>query len=88
MLTRIALTAAAPTVDGDFLASIVDGSLTEAQARAFASQSQDVIVFTLLALAQRTATAATTAGANTPSGAIPPYAKPAPKLKQKKWLIL
>jgi transposase len=76
------MSGAAATIDRDVLEAIRTGSLSEPQARAFASRSPEVIIFTLLALAQQARGAAD--GAHTPSATIPPYLKPVRPGKPKK----
>ncbi|HEU5293953.1 MAG TPA: IS66 family transposase [Burkholderiaceae bacterium] len=75
------MSGAAATIDRDVLEAIRTGSLSEPQARAFASRSPEVIIFTLLALAQQARGAAD--GAHTPSATIPPYRKPEQAGKRK-----
>ena len=68
-------------VDDDVLVAVCNGSLTEPQARQFARQSSEIIAFTLLAVAARVAAPGhgrgdDARGPHTPSGSVPPYAKP------------
>lgn len=76
---------AEPLVDLSFLDKLRHNRLSEAEARQFASQSPEFITFTLLALQQRLAASLQSTGPNTPSAAIPPFAKPnaKPDLKKK-----
>ncbi|QDU95802.1 IS66 family transposase [Lignipirellula cremea] len=62
-------------VDAAFLEKVLRGRLSEAEARTFAAAGAEIIAFTMLALTQRVA-GQQAAGPNTPSAAVPPYAKP------------
>ncbi len=81
-------TAVAEPSDVSFLDKLLHNQLSETEARQFASQSPEFITFTLLALQQRLAASLQSIGPNTPSAAIPPFAKPNvkpdPKKKSKK----
>lgn len=61
--------------DESLLEKLLHNQLTEQQARQFVLDSPECTVFTLLALQQRIANVQHTSGPNTPSSAIPPYAK-------------
>lgn len=76
------MSTATATIDRDVLESIRTGTLSEDQARSFAQQPAEVIIFTLLALAQQAGPVAS--GAHTPSATIPPYLKPRPQGKRKR----
>ncbi|MFV0444217.1 MAG: IS66 family transposase, partial [Planctomycetaceae bacterium] len=58
--------------------------MTETESAAFIRQPSEVVIFTLLAIQARLGDAKPAAGPNTPSGAVPPYEKPAAKQKQGK----
>jgi len=65
-----------PQVDAALLDKMLANQLSEQEAWAFARSGPEVVVFTLLALQMRVAQSLQGSGPNTPSGAIPPYAKP------------
>ena len=68
------MSGATTSIDHEVLEAIRGGSLTEPQARAFADRPPEVIIFTLLALAQQVG--AVTSQAHMPPATIPPYLKP------------
>ena len=80
------LTAPAETlqVDADFVDRFVCGRADEAEVRRLARQDGEVITFTLLEVQRRMTGVAPATGANTPSAAIPPYAKPNAQPKKGK----
>ncbi len=65
-----------PEVDAALLDKMLSNQLSEQEAWAFARSGPEVVVFTLLALQMRVAQSLQGSGPNTPSGAIPPNAKP------------
>ena len=66
-------------IDASLLDKLLSNQLSEADARRFVSGDPESTVLTLLALQQRIAASAHATGPNTPSAAIPPYAKPTSK---------
>jgi len=69
--------ATVPALDPAFAAALRNGTLTERQAQQFVRQDADAIVFQLLELSALLKSGGVPAiGPHTPSGAIPPYAKP------------
>ena len=68
-------------VDSTLLDKVMNNQLSESEAFALARSAPETIVFTMLALQQRIAGAAQATGPNTPSAAIPPYAKETTKPK-------
>jgi transposase len=76
----------APVLDAAFVSAFRSGTLTEQQADDFASRDPLQLRFLLLQLSLAVAAGATPAGPHTPSGSIPPYAKPnaAPRRNKKK----
>ena len=79
---------AAPTetspVDADFVDRFLSGKADEGQARRLIAGDPEVATFTLLEVQRRMTAAAVATGANTPSAAIPPYAKPNAQPKKGK----
>ena len=71
-------------VDSNLLDKVMNNQLSESEAFALARSAPETIVFTMMALQQRIAGAAQMTGPNTPSAAIPPYAKEATKPKSVK----
>jgi len=69
-------------VDDDFVDRLFAARVTEEESAAFARQPGEVIAFTLLEIQRRLGDAQPAAGPNTPSGAVPPYEKPAPASKR------
>lgn len=62
-------------IDAGLLDKLLHNRLSEEDARQFVAQDDECIIFTLLALQQRVADAQQATGPNTPSAAIPAYAK-------------
>ena len=74
-----------PALDPAFVAAFRNGTLTERQAEQFVRQDSAALVFQLLELSALLKSGGLPAiGPHTPSGAIPPYAKPAPEPKKAK----
>ena len=71
-------------VDVEFVERFLAAQVTEEESRRFALQPAEVIAFTLLMIQAKIGDQQTKAGPNTPSSAIPPYEKPAPRPKPKK----
>lgn len=65
-------------VDTEFVDRLFAARVTAEESAAFARQPVEVIAFTLLAIQVRLGEAQPAAGPHTPSGAVPPYDKPAP----------
>lgn len=65
-----------PRVDASLLDKLLQNRLTEDEAREFVGGDPECAIFTLLALQQRLADSQQAGGPNTPSAAVPPYAKP------------
>ena len=63
------------SVDAALLEKVLQNRLSEEDALRFASSAPECVAFTLLALQQRIASSQQACGANTPSAAVPPYAK-------------
>lgn len=80
------MTAAVPSLDPQFLAAFRAGTLTHSQAQAAAPRDHAAVIFLLLQLSAAVAagTTAPASGANTPSGSVPPYAKPKTNSRRKK----
>jgi len=70
-------------VDTGFVDRLFAARVTEVESAAFARQPVEVIAFTLLAIQARLGEAKPAAGPNTPSGAVPPYEKPAAQAKTR-----
>ena len=62
-------------IDASLLDKLLSNQLSEADARRFVSGDPEWTVLTRLAVQQRIAASAQATGPNTPSAAIPPYAK-------------
>ncbi|HEX4612667.1 MAG TPA: hypothetical protein VH092_31015, partial [Urbifossiella sp.] len=75
------MTAVAPTLDPTFLAAFRSGTLTPEQAAAALPSDRAASIFFLL---QLSASLRTPAAAHTPSGSIPPYAKPSATPRRRK----
>jgi transposase len=71
----------APTLDQDFVQAFRTGTLTEAQAAAFAQR--EPLELTLLLLQLSLVIAAPTQGPHTPSGSVPVYEKPTAKTSKR-----
>lgn len=80
------MTAAAATLDPRFLAAFRAGSLTAAQADHALPRDRAAVIFLLLQLSAAVADrpAAPAGGAHTPSGVVPPYAKPKAEPRRRK----
>jgi hypothetical protein len=80
------MTPVASTLDPAFVSAFRAGTLTQAQAEAAMPRDHLAATFLLLRLSAAMAGKAGTpaSGAHTPSGSIPPYAKPASKRRKKK----
>jgi transposase len=80
------MTAVAPTLDPAFVNAFRAGTLTQAQAEAVLPRDHLAAIFLLLQLSAAIAGKPDTpaSGAHTPSGSIPPYAKPTSKRRKKK----
>jgi len=63
------------SVDAALLEKVLQNRLSQEDALRFAGSAPECVAFTLLALQQRIASTLQTAGAHTPSSAVPPYAK-------------
>lgn len=78
------MTATAPSLDPEFVAAFRGGTLTQAQAEAMLPRDRAAAIFLLLQLSAVVAGgAAPASGAHTPSGSLPPYAKPKAKPRRK-----
>jgi transposase len=75
-----------PTLDPALMKAFRAGTLTRDQAEAMVPQDRSAMIFMLLTLSAAIAGGAATPanGAHTPSGSIPPYAKPTAKPRKKK----
>ena len=80
------MTAATPTLDSQFLAAFRAGTLTRDQAEAALPQDRAAVIFLLLQLSAVVAAgpAGPAGGPHTPSGSLPPYAKPTAGPRRKK----
>jgi transposase len=80
------MTPAAPTLDSAFVEAFRAGTLTHAQVEAVLPRDHLAAIFVLLQLSAAIAGKQETpaAGAHTPSGSIPPYAKETSKRRKKK----
>lgn len=80
------MTALASTLDPAFVAAFRAGTLTQAQAEATLPQDRAAVVFLLLQLSVAVAGGSQppAGGAHTPSGCLPPYAKPKSGPRRKK----
>lgn len=78
--------ATVPSLDSTFLAAFRAGTLTPAQADATLPRDRAAVIFLLLQLSAAMAGGSTTPdqGAHTPSGSLPPYAKPKSGQRRKK----
>ena len=74
-LTLLQLLVLLWSVDEALLEKVLQNRLSPEDALRFASSAPECVAFTLLALQQRIASTQQTAGAHTPSAAVPPYAK-------------
>jgi transposase len=80
------MTALAPTLDPAFVAAFRAGTLTPAQAEATLPRDRAAVIFLLLQLSAAVAggPGPPASGAHTPSGSLPPYAKPNARPRRKK----
>ena len=80
------MTATVPTLDPKFLAAFRAGTLSRAQADAALPRDRAAVIFLLLQLSAAVVGDATApaSGAHTPSGSLPPYAKPKAGPRRKK----
>jgi transposase len=76
------MTLVAPILDASFVAAFRAGTLTPEQAEAFLPHDRAATIFFLLQLS--TALGSSAGGAHTPSGTVPPYAKPSAPPRRKK----
>ena len=82
----VASSATFPALDPAFAAAFRDGTLTERQAEQFVRQGAAAVAFQLLELSARIESGRLPlVGPLTPSGAIPPYAKPAVEPEKPKF---
>jgi transposase len=86
MSTATLRSTAADSLDPDFVRAFRSGTLTPEHAEAVFPRDRTACIFLLLQLSATIAAAATApaSGPHTPSGSIPPYAKPAAKPRRKK----
>jgi transposase len=86
MVTAAARSTPVDTLDPEFVSAFRAGTLTREQAEAAFPHDRTASIFLLLQLSAAIATGTTTPanGPHTPSGSIPPYAKPAAKRRRKK----
>jgi transposase len=79
------MTAVAANLDPSFVNAFRAGTLTRKQAEAALPSDRGAVIFLLLQLSAAMAGPTTPAsGAHTPSGAVPPYAKPSAKTRRQK----
>lgn len=78
------MTAVAPILDSAFVAAFRSGTLTADQAEAVLPRDRAAAIFFLLQLSSTLGSPAPTGGAHTPSGTVPPYAKPPAPPRRKK----
>jgi transposase len=78
------MTAVAPILDSTVLAAFRSGTLTPEQAEAVLPRDRAAAVFFLLQLSTALGSPAPAGGAHTPSGTVPPYAKPSAVPRRKK----
>ena len=74
----------APTLDPTFVAAFRSGTLTPDQADAVLPRDRAGVIFFLLQLSTTVGSPAPAGGAHTPSGTVPPYAKPSATPRRKK----
>lgn len=75
--------AAAPILDHAFVAAFRAGTLTAGQVEAALPRDRAAAIFFLLQLSLTVGSPAPAGGAHTPSGTVPPYAKPAATPRRK-----
>jgi transposase len=80
------MTAATSSFDSQFLSAFCAGTLTRDQAEAALPEDRAAVIFLLLQLSAAVADgpAPPAGGPHTPSGSLPPYAKPTAKPRRKK----
>ena len=78
------MTPVAPILDSTVIAAFRSGTLTPEQAEAILPRDRSAAVFFLLQLSTALGSPAPAGGAHTPSGTVPPYAKPAAPTRRKK----
>jgi transposase len=78
------MTAVAPILDSAFVAAFRSGTLTADQAEAVLPRDRAAAIFFLLQLSSTLGSPAPAGGAHTPSGTVPPYAKPSAAPRRKK----
>ena len=76
--------AAAPILDDAVVAAFRGGTLTAEQAEAILPRDRAAAIFFLLQLSITLGSPPPAGGAHTPSGTVPPYAKPAATRRRKK----
>jgi transposase len=86
MLTAAVGSSPTDTLDPAFVSAFRAGTLTREQAEAAFPHDRTASIFLLLQLSNAIATGTTApaSGPHTPSGSVPPYAKPAAKRRRKK----
>ena len=84
MATTMPPPAPAPVLDAAFLSAFRTGRLTEEQADAFARRDPLELRFLLMQLSLIMAAGTAPVGTHTPSGSIPPYAKPNAESRKNK----
>jgi transposase len=86
MVTATRTSASSAALDPGFVAAFRAGTLTREQAEATLPHDRSASIFLILQLSAMIATggSAPATGPHTPSGSIPPYAKPAAKPRRKK----
>src|SRR3954471_13611084 len=78
------MTPAAPILDPPFRAAFRSGTLTPDRAEAALPRDRASAIFFLLQLSLTVGSPAPAGGAHTPSGTVPPYAKPSATPRRKK----
>jgi transposase len=78
------MTPVAPILDPSVIASFRSGTLTPEQAEAVLPRDRAAAIFFLLQLSTALGAPAAVGGAHTPSGTVPPYAKPSAATRRKK----
>src|SRR5215203_3795862 len=78
------MTPVAPILDPTFVAAFPSGTLTPDQADAILPRDRAAVIFFLLQLSLTAGSPAPASGAHTPSGTVPPYAKPSATPRRKK----
>src|SRR5215218_8188317 len=76
--------AVAPILDSTVIAAFRSGTLTPEQAEAVLPRDRAAAVFFLLQLSTALGSPAPAGGTHTPSGSVPPYAKPSAPPRRKK----